>query len=330
MAFLTGISGANAIQPKENGAGFSNSKQLPAGGYVCKVLEVKVDKTRGGKTYIGLRFDVSEGAYAGHFQQRFQADAGSLYGQKWKGVFKIFLPQMTGDAGDYENDIATYKGKLFTIAHANRLPEPDIEQGFDPDVFKGCTVGILFRDAMYNGNAYTEPAYLIDPQRVRTGDYETPNPRQEKPQQQNHTGYGGFYQQPAQTAQQQGSVFTTADYQQQLQQPAQASSPIYAAAQQQGYSQPLQQPTTSQQKQQRFQQVCEQMLQEAFPEPLQPPQQTFQQIAAQQMAAQQPMQQPVPSAFTMPQNVVQTAQQPIPGGNLSDFAEQVITGDVPF
>ena len=317
--FLTGIQNTRNIQPQQVG---SNSyRKLPAGGYVCRIHQVTVDSFKSGRQYINLAFDIAEGEYCGFFQQKFQEDASSQYGQRWRGNFKLFLPTINGDPAQFERDVARYKGNIELLTKTNGKAVPDIEQGYDPEIFNGCTVGILFRNVTkpINGTVTTfvEPAFLIDPQRIRTGDYEVPEDKVEQPKQQYN---GGFYQ-PQQT--------TPQTFQQPAQQPSQASSPIYAAAQQQGYSQPLQQPTTPQQKQQRFQQVCEQMLQEAFPEPLQQPQRTFQ-----QMAAQQPMQQPVPSAFTMPQNAaqqpVQPVQQPIPGGNLSDFAEQVITGDVPF
>ena len=73
MAMLAGIQGANGVQESTFGSKFG---KLPAGGYVCKILNVKVDKTSGGSLYIKLQIDVSEGEYAGHFQRRYLDDAG--------------------------------------------------------------------------------------------------------------------------------------------------------------------------------------------------------------------------------------------------------------
>lgn len=175
MAFLQGVQGANGIQEKTYGG--NSFAPLPAGGYVCQILDVKVDKTQKGNTYIKLRFDVSEGEHAGYFRQRFNADVSSQYSQKWKGIYKIFLPTFNGDNDKYTNAIALYKGQINTIARSNNMQEPNIEAGYDPDIFKGCTVGILFRDAEYNGNKYTEPAFLCETQKIRSGDYEVPAPR---------------------------------------------------------------------------------------------------------------------------------------------------------
>lgn len=176
MAMLGGIKGAGRIQEKTGGN--SNAfAPLPAGGYVCKIMDVKVESTQSGRQYIKLRFDITEGEYAGYFQKRFNADASSQYGQKWKGIYKIFLPVMDGDAQKYENDVAIYKGKLNTIARSGGIPEPDIERGFDADVFKGCTVGILFRDSEYNGNKFTEPIFLELASNIREGKFEVPSPK---------------------------------------------------------------------------------------------------------------------------------------------------------
>lgn len=225
MAMLQGIQGANNVQEKTFGG--SSFAPLPADGYVCKILNVKVDKTAGGSMFIKLQIDVAEGEHAGYFQQRFVADASSQYGQKWKGVYKIFLPKFNGDNEKYMNSIAVYKGQLNTIARANHLPEPNIEAGFDPDIFKGSIVGVLFREAYYRGNKFTEPAFLIDPQKIRSGEFETPSPRLEQAQ------GTAFQAQPAPFGQQS----------------APAAGGVFAAAAQQQpspFGQPVQQPNTAQ------------------------------------------------------------------------------------
>lgn len=211
MAMLQGIQGANNVQEKARGT--SSFAPLPAGGYVCRILAVGVDKTNGGKQFIKLRIDVAEGEQAGYFQKRFQTDASSQYGQKWKGVYKIWLPSFSGDNDKYMREIAEYKGELNAISRANHLPEPNIEAGFDPDMFKGSSIGVLFREAYYNGNRFTEPAYLCDPQKIRSGDYEIPEPR--VPQQTGgaFAGAGAFQGAGNAFSQQSGGVFAAASQQ---------------------------------------------------------------------------------------------------------------------
>lgn len=233
MAALQGIQGAGNVQEKVlSGNSFA---PLPAGGYVCRILDVKVDNTQNGRQYIKLRFDIAEGEYAGFFQKRWNADAQSQYERRWKGIFKIFLPVFNGDNDAYMNDIAIYKGRINTIARCNNLPEPDIERGYDPDVFKNCLVGILFRDSVYKGNSFTEPAFLEDVQKIRSGDFEIPAPKGEK-----SAGTNVFTQ-----PQTNGGVFSAAAFQQpqnaQFQQPVQ-QNPFQqpAPAAQNAFQQPAQ------------------------------------------------------------------------------------------
>lgn len=211
MAMLQGIQGANNVQEKARGS--SSFAPLPAGGYVCKILAVGVDKTNGGKQFVKLRIDVAEGEHAGFFQKRYQADASSQYGQKWKGVYKIWLPTFSGDNDKYMREIAEYKGELNAISRANHLAEPNIEAGFDPDMFKGSIIGVLFREAYYNGNRFTEPAFLCDPQKIRSGDYEIPEPRVPQPAGGAFAGAGTFQAAGNAFAQQSGGVFAAASQQ---------------------------------------------------------------------------------------------------------------------
>lgn len=211
MAMLQGIQGANSVQEKARGS--SSFAPLPAGGYVCRILAVGVDKTNGGKQFIKLCIDVAEGEHAGFFQKRYQADASSQYGQKWKGVYKIWLPTFSGDNDKYMREIAEYKGELNAISRANHLAEPNIEAGFDPDMFKGGIIGVLFREASYQGNRFTEPAFLCDPQKIRSGDYEIPEPRVPQPAGGAFAGAGTFQGTGNAFAQQSGGVFAAASQQ---------------------------------------------------------------------------------------------------------------------
>lgn len=206
MAMLQGIQGAGSVQEKTFGG--SSFAPLPAGGYVCRIINVKVDSTPKGAVYIKFQIDVSEGEHAGYFQRRYAADKDSQYGQKWKGVYKIFLPKNNGDNDKYMNAVAYYKGQVNMLARSNSIPEPNIEMGYDPDIFKGCTIGILFREAFYQGNKFTEPAFLIEPQKIRSGDFEVPEPRT----QGNTSGAGAYAMPSAQPSN--GSVFTAAAFQQ--------------------------------------------------------------------------------------------------------------------
>ena len=45
-------------------------KQLPAGGYVCKIISASVDKTMSGAERLNIKFDISEGEYKNFFGEK--------------------------------------------------------------------------------------------------------------------------------------------------------------------------------------------------------------------------------------------------------------------
>lgn len=177
MSMIPGIAGANAIA-ENTGSDFS---KLPAGGYVCEILNVNVDQTVNGKTVIKLQIDIKEGEYAAYYTKLWNSQKNSQFKRKWKGVYKIFLPINNGDESKYKRSIAFYKGQVNTIARSNGMPEINIEAGYDPDIFKHKLVGVLFRDSQYNVDGrqgfYTEAAFLTTVEKIRSGDFKIPEPK---------------------------------------------------------------------------------------------------------------------------------------------------------
>lgn len=260
MAMLQGIAGANAI-PEQTGN--VSIPKLPAGGYVCRILNVGVDSTQNGSTFIKLQIDIQEGEYAAHFTKLWNASKNSQYERKWKGVYKIFLPVNHGDAEKYKKAIAFYKGQVNSITRSNGMPEMNIEAGYDPDVFKGKLVGVLFREAEYDidgkRGTFTEPAFLIDAAKIRSGDFQIPEMRRLQPQATNP--FAAVTPQPA------GGVWGAA-------QASQQPNPFRTPATQQTAAQPVQQANFAAQQ----------------------PQQTFQNDPQNAFPPQQPVQQPNPAA----------------------------------
>lgn len=260
MAMLQGIAGANAI-PEQTGN--VSIPKLPAGGYVCRILNVGVDSTQNGSTFIKLQIDIQEGEYAAHFTKLWNASKNSQYERKWKGVYKIFLPVNHGDAEKYKKAIAFYKGQVNSITRSNGMPEMNIEAGYDPDVFKGKLVGVLFREAEYNIDGkkgiFTEPAFLADAAKIRSGDFQIPEMRRLQPQATNP--FAAVTPQPA------GGVWGAA-------QASQQPNPFRTPATQQTAAQPVQQANFAAQQ----------------------PQQTFQNDPQNAFPPQQPVQQPNPAA----------------------------------
>lgn len=112
------------------------SRKLPAGGYVCKIVGAKEEVSRAGNAMLVIALDIAEGEYAGFFREKYN-------GQKWpnQAILRILEPDGNKDDPD------TYSRK------AGRIKKfiQDVEKSNDPYVFKwdestlrGKTVGGLF------------------------------------------------------------------------------------------------------------------------------------------------------------------------------------------
>lgn len=87
------------------------SIQLPAGLYVCKVMQVGTEQTRNGRDRLVLLFDVAEGEYKDFYRSQFDA-AKRMSGDKakWKGIHR----QLMDGSG-----LPFFKGLMTSIEKSN-------------------------------------------------------------------------------------------------------------------------------------------------------------------------------------------------------------------
>lgn len=80
-------------------ANFSGSSQLPVGGYVAKVIDVKYKEGENGNSdMIVVAFDIEEGEYKGFFKKQFEENTQE--DKKWKGRATIYVPNDDGSEKD--------------------------------------------------------------------------------------------------------------------------------------------------------------------------------------------------------------------------------------
>ena len=139
------MNGYNEVNAANHG---ENSKKLPAGGYVCKILEVTPKKSKAGRAMLVLNVDIAEGEFRGYFteqhsrSQEFNPDA--------------FYPSAaTYYQLIYQNDsdkISPYfKGLITTIERSNNC-KLNIKDKFDEQELKGKICGFIFADEEYTRN----------------------------------------------------------------------------------------------------------------------------------------------------------------------------------
>ena len=116
--------------------GYSDSQQLPRGGYVCKIIGAKPIETKFGQS-IKVAFDITEGEFAGYYQQKY--DANKNEDKKWPGTFLLNVPT---DDGSTQDGWTKRKFRTFTDA----LEDSNSGYHFDWDEtkFKNKMVGFIF------------------------------------------------------------------------------------------------------------------------------------------------------------------------------------------
>lgn len=116
--------------------GYSDSQQLPRGGYVCKIIGAKPIETKFGQS-IKVAFDITEGEFAGYYQQKY--DANKNEDKKWPGTFLLNVPTDDGSTQD-----GWTKRKFRTFTDALEDSNPGYHFDWDETKFKNKMVGFIF------------------------------------------------------------------------------------------------------------------------------------------------------------------------------------------
>ena len=153
-------------------------ENLPAGVYVGKIIGAKVEtQSIAGKSVdrLVIQLDVSEGEYTGHYRKQFEAAKGGRFTPKYKGVFRITIPQ----SGDQYESIN--KRILQNAAWALEQSNSGYKWDWDESKLKGLTVGFAVREADFVADnqlkTTTEICRLDSADDVRSGKAKTPKRR---------------------------------------------------------------------------------------------------------------------------------------------------------
>lgn len=132
----------------------SNYGQLPAGVYLCNVLDARIEGAAPDQQ-LAVYVDVAEGEYKDFFQNKFAAakDSNSKYGDpKYKGIYRLRIPNENNRNAKYpESDIRRMNDMIFRFEKSN----PGFHWDGDEKKLKRLKVGINVYDDEYNGNAFT-------------------------------------------------------------------------------------------------------------------------------------------------------------------------------
>lgn len=146
-----------------------SSEPLPAGGYVAKILNAKVETYDWGEK-LCISFDIAEGEYKDFFSKQYKENTRE--DKKWKGNFRLTVPQESYQYFDSQK--RAFGNAIWAIEESN----PSFKWAWDENALKGKMVGVLFRNYEYDvdGNQgwSTECCTFVSVEDVRAGNFKQP------------------------------------------------------------------------------------------------------------------------------------------------------------
>ena len=126
------------------------SRILPAGGYVCKILKAEETKSRTGRDMIKMFFDIDDGEFAGYFKAMYdnwKASSDDPKSVKWPFTGTKWILLLNNE-GETNRDF-----KSFCTALEDSGTDVWKNDTFDVNSLKGAKLGIIFRreEHEYNG-----------------------------------------------------------------------------------------------------------------------------------------------------------------------------------
>lgn len=170
MIGITGYKQAEATS-------FSELPKLQPGGYVLKILNVKVEPTDWGSR-LAIQFDIAEGEFKGFFDKLYKATPDEWENKKWKGSMRLSIPHNTGDETKFKKSLGYFKSQIQAFENSNANLHIDCERDWDENVLKGKLVGALFNEKEWekDGNTgwFTQCKRFVPVNDIRSGNFTIP------------------------------------------------------------------------------------------------------------------------------------------------------------
>ena len=170
MIGITGYKQAEATS-------FSELPKLQPGGYVVKILNVKVEPTDWGSR-LAIQFDIAEGEFKGFFDKLYKATPDEWENKKWKGSMRLSIPHNTGDETKFKKSLGYFKSQIQAFENSNANLHIDCERDWDENVLKGKLVGALFNEKEWEKDGktgwFTQCKRLVPANDIRSGNFTIP------------------------------------------------------------------------------------------------------------------------------------------------------------
>lgn len=170
MIGITGYKQAEATS-------FSELPKLQPGGYVLKILNVKVEPTDWGSR-LAIQFDIAEGEFKGFFDKLYKATPDEWENKKWKGSMRLSIPHNTGDETKFKKSLGYFKSQIQAFENSNANLHIDCERDWDENVLKGKLVGALFNEKEWEKDGktgwFTQCKRFVPANDIRSGNFMIP------------------------------------------------------------------------------------------------------------------------------------------------------------
>lgn len=170
MIGITGYKQAEATS-------FSELPKLQPGGYVVKILNVKIEPTDWGSR-LAIQFDIAEGEFKGFFDKLYKATPDEWENKKWKGSMRLNIPHNTGDETKFKKSLGYFKSQIQAFENSNANLHIDCERDWDENVLKGKLVGALFNEKEWEKDGktgwFTQCKRFVPVNDIRSGNFTIP------------------------------------------------------------------------------------------------------------------------------------------------------------
>ena len=144
-----------------------SNAQLPAGGYVVKVMgKPRIESYSWGDVLI-IPIDVAEGEQTGFYKKQY--DNNTNEDRKWKGTFRINIPDENNQY--FESQKRSFNNMIYAFESSNNGFTFD----WDEQKLNGKIVGMLFRNKEWEKDGktgwFTEAGGVTDVQSIRENAY---------------------------------------------------------------------------------------------------------------------------------------------------------------
>ena len=146
--------------------------QLPRGGYIAKILNVKLDRSRYDRERITFMVEIVEGPYQGFYHRDYEARKGGTYEAKYRGIYNIARPMEDGSEQSLR-DIDRFNRTMGAVESSN----PGYRWDWHLNSLKDKIVGLSVREYEYQGGVYTEIGKFIPIDTIRNGLFRPMNKR---------------------------------------------------------------------------------------------------------------------------------------------------------